>query len=256
MFDSLPESFYQNILQLHQLGEWKPIIVHGGGPMITTLLTKLGIQTQFVNGLRVTTNEVLDVVEMVLSGSINKQLVGKLHKLGGKAVGLSGVDAGLLQAQPTENADVLGYVGDVSAVNDTLLMNLLTEGYIPVISPLAIDEQGQRYNINGDMAAAAIAKSLQAKLCFISDIPGVYVEEGDERIVLHRLSHTQVEEMIRDQKITGGMIPKVKAALDGLSNHIPEVVILNGLEPNVLIDFCEGEEVGTKFYQEELEHHV
>lgn len=246
VLDNLPDSFYENIVQLAQSGQWKPVIVHGGGPLISSLLKKLNIETRFVDGLRVTTDEVLDIVEMVLSGSVNKQIVRKLIQAGGKAIGVSGVDGEILLSQPTKKADVLGLVGEVVRVNRAQIESISSQGYIPVISPIGIDKEGQRYNINGDVAASAVAQSLEAKLCLISDIPGIYVEKNNQKVVLKEITKSVVEKLIEDKVICGGMIPKVNAAMDGLAHDVPEVVILNGLEEHSLIHFCQGKEVGTK----------
>jgi acetylglutamate kinase len=254
VFESLPASFYSNIVNLHQSGKWQPVIVHGGGPLISSLLKKIGIQTHFVNGLRVTTNEMLDIVEMVLSGSVNKQVVRQLLKVGGKAWGISGVDGELLRAKLIDQK--LGFVGEVVSVNASLITSICKEGYIPVISPLGIDEQGQRYNINGDMAASAIAKALEAKLCLISDIPGIYIERDGQKEVLKQATKVEIEKLIEDEVITGGMIPKVTSALDGLAHGIPEVVILNGLEEDHLLQFCQGQKVGTKIVLTKEVSHV
>ncbi|MBM7662607.1 acetylglutamate kinase [Bacillus mesophilus] len=246
VMENLPKSFYENIVQLHQSGTVKPILVHGGGPLISSLLTKLGIETKFVNGLRVTTAEMLDLVEMVLSGTVNKQMVRRLIGVNGKAIGVSGVDGMLLKSEPTKDADQLGYVGEVVGVNYDVLNTILNAGHIPVVSPIGIDESGQRYNINGDVAASAVAKSLGAKLCMISDIPGIYTEQNGKKVTLKQVTKQDAEEMITDGVIAGGMIPKVKAAIDGLLHGIPEVVIINGMEPDSLLTFASGSEIGTK----------
>ncbi|WML51284.1 acetylglutamate kinase [Neobacillus sp. PS3-12] len=252
VLEKLPKSFYQDVVSLHQSGEWTPIIVHGGGPLITELLQKLNVETTFINGLRVTSQPVLDIVEMVLSGAVNKQVVRKILEAGGNAFGISGVDGGLLQAKPTEASDTLGFVGEVVNVNHKLIEGVINQGYIPVISPVGIGEDGQRYNINGDVAASAIAKSLGANLCFISDIPGILVEKDGQKIKLTKATKKEVEELIDNQTIWGGMIPKVKAAIDGLVHNIPEVGIINGLEENSLIDYTNGNEVGTKIVLDEV----
>lgn len=254
VFEALPDSFYSNIVSLHQGGEWQPIIVHGGGPLISSLLKKLNIQTQFVNGLRVTTHEMLDVVEMVLSGSVNKQVVRKLMVTGGKAVGVSGIDGQLLEAKQIDQK--LGFVGEVVSVNEALIHSICEAGFIPVISPLGIDRHGQRYNINGDMAASAIAKALGASLSLISDIPGIYTVQDGKKVILKQVTKLQIEEMIEQEIITDGMIPKVQSALDSLAHNVPEVVILNGLEENSLIHFCQGKEIGTKLLLTEEVSHV
>ncbi|MCT2538134.1 acetylglutamate kinase [Aquibacillus koreensis] len=246
VFEDLPTSFYKNIADLHQSGEWQPIIVHGGGPLISSLLTQMGVQTTFINGLRVTTNEVLDVVEMALSGSMNKQIVRNLMKENGKAYGISGVDGTLLKATPTDKADQLGFVGEVSEVNTSLIEQISSQGYIPVISPIGIDDEGQRYNINADMAASSIAQALGAKLCFISDIPGICVEEDGQKQTLHQVGKEKIEQLISSKVIYGGMIPKVQSALKALAHRVPEVSIVNGLEANSLVDFMDGKNVGTR----------
>lgn len=251
VLENLPRSFYEDVKSLHQSGEWTPIIVHGGGPLITSLLKRFNIGTKFVNGLRVTNLQVLDIVEMVLSGSVNKQVVRNIIEVGGSAIGISGVDGMLLEAKPSADSNLLGFVGEIVEVNHKLIESIINQGYIPVISPIGIDASGQRYNINGDVAASAIAKALEANLCFISDIPGILIEKNGEKIKLNKVSKALVEELIRNQTIYGGMIPKVTAAIDGLVHNIPEVGIINGFEKNSLIDYANGKKVGTKIVLEE-----
>ncbi|SDZ23283.1 acetylglutamate kinase [Evansella caseinilytica] len=256
VLEQLPAAFYKNLVHLQQTGQCQPVIVHGGGPLISSLLKKLGVETTFVNGLRVTTEEVLHIVEMVLSGSVNKQLVGHIRKAGGDAYGISGVDGGLLQARAVDTSVPLGFVGEVIGVKKEYIDHLLELGLIPVISPLGIDEYGQKYNINGDVAASAVAQALGAKLCFISDIPGVFVEKNGVKTTLHELSKAEAEKLIDDQIITGGMIPKVRAAIDGLTHNVQEAVILNGLEENSLSDYLNGKTIGTKLMASEGIYHV
>jgi len=251
VLDNLPRSFYEDVVKMHQAGEWTPIIVHGGGPLITSLLKNLNVETTFVNGLRVTNHEVLDVVEMVLSGSVNKQVVRNIVEVGGDALGVSGVDGSLLKARPTSDSQNLGFVGDVFEVNHNVIDVIVKQGYIPVISPIGIDASGQRYNINGDIAASAIAKALGANLCFISDIPGILIEKNGMKTKLDRASKSIIEKLIDNKTIYGGMLPKVKAAIDGLVHNIPEVGIINGFDKNSLIDYLEGKKVGTKIVLEE-----
>jgi acetylglutamate kinase len=246
VMEQLPALFYQNIVDLHQSKQWVPIIVHGGGPLITKLLKTLNIETQFVNGLRVTDERVLDIVEMVLSGAVNKQIVRQLIGAEGQSYGVSGVDGSLLTAKPIQGTEGIGFVGEVVSVKTELIDSIAQQGYIPVISPLGIDSKGQRYNINGDVAASAIASALGANLCLISDIPGIYIENEKQKITLKTISKEEVEEMISSGQIHGGMIPKVKAALDGLVHHVPEVSIINGLVNNSLLAYCNGETIGTK----------
>ncbi|MDP4084768.1 MAG: acetylglutamate kinase [Bacillota bacterium] len=251
VLENLPLSFYKNIVSLHETGEWVPIIVHGGGPLITSLLQTLNVETSFINGLRVTDDQVLNIVEMVLSGSVNKTVVRKVIEAGGSAIGVSGVDGMLLKAAPNENFEILGFVGDVEEVNGEILEGIINQGHIPIISPVGIDETGQRYNINGDIAASAIAKRFGANLCFISDISGILFEENGHKKKLSKVSKAKVEKMIQDGSIWGGMIPKVKAAIDGLSSNISEVGIINGLTENSLLDYANGKKIGTKIVLEE-----
>lgn len=251
VLDNLPRSFYEDIVSLHQAGEWTPIIVHGGGPLINQLLKELNIETQFVNGLRVTDHNVLDIVELVLSGKVNKQIVRNIIEVGGTAFGVSGVDGCLLKARSTKESHKLGFVGEVVEVNDKVIKTVVEAGFIPVVSPIGIGADGQRYNINGDIAASAVAKALGANLCFISDIPGILIEDNGIKTKLDKVSKAKVEELIVNQTIYGGMIPKVTAAIDGLVHNIPEVGIINGFEKNSLIDYTNGKQVGTKIVLEE-----
>ena len=252
VLENLPRSFYEDIVKMHHSGEWVPVIVHGGGPLINQLLKNLNVETTFVNGLRVTNHEVLDIVEMVLSGMVNKQVVRNIAEVDGKAIGVSGVDGTLLKAKPSIDAKTLGFVGEVVEVNQSIIAGIVNQGYIPVISPIGVDAGGQRYNINGDIAASAIAKALGANLCFISDIPGILIEKDGVKTKLDKVSKQIIEEMINNQTIYGGMIPKVKAAIDGLVHNIPEVGIINGFEKNSLLDYTNGKIVGTKIVLEEV----
>lgn len=247
----LPNSFYHVLSELLRSGTCFPILVHGGGPEINQLLDKLAIETSFINGLRVTSKEVLEIVEMVLSGHINKKVVTSLHKQQVPAVGLSGVDHRMLLAEPLDSTGKLGFVGTVTQVQTDFLKQLLQSHIVPVISPIGIDDFGQHYNINGDMAASAIAKAIGGKLIFISDVSGVMEKRG-EKVILHdTLTAKETELMIHEKIISGGMIPKVRSALSSLSNEVNEAVILNGLVPNDLCRYLNGEKVGTKFLYEE-----
>ncbi|MFC7393799.1 acetylglutamate kinase [Scopulibacillus cellulosilyticus] len=256
VIEKLPDSFYENIVDIQKSGKWLPVIVHGGGPLISSLLDKLNIETTFHNGLRVTTQEVLDVVEFVLNGSANKKIVRHLFKAGGKALGMSGADGNLLKAAPIEGNGDLGLVGKVVDVDTELIIQLIEQGYIPVISPISLDEQGQNYNINADTAASAIAQALKANLCFISDIPGIWIEEDGKKTVLNKITQREVAEMVADKKIVGGMVPKVEAAIDSLLEDVPEVVILNGFDDKSLLDYANNGKAGTKIILDEEVTHV
>lgn len=239
----LPKTFYENIVTIKKAYHVQPVIVHGGGPMVSSLLEKLNIATSFVDGMRVTTEDVLDVVEMVLSGSINKQIVRNIHVSGGDAVGLSGVDGRLLEAQPLQDQQRLGFVGEIKTVNTKMLTEITAQQQIPVISPIAAGQSGQRWNINADLAAGAVAKALHAPLYMVTNVAGVLQNDS----VISRLDAQDVEMMIESGQIHGGMIPKVRAAISCLQQGIKRVVIFNGLEQDSLIKLTVGKQVGTSF---------
>ncbi|MFC4320677.1 acetylglutamate kinase [Litchfieldia salsa] len=238
----LTNEFFESIKELQNKGN-KIVIVHGGGPEIEQMLTSLSIKSEFVNGLRKTTSEVLDTVEMILAGSVNKKLVSMLTSNKLKAIGLSGVDGELLKATPI-NADTLGHVGEVKEVNTELIKNLLNLDYIPVIAPIGAQESGQKLNINADTAAASIASALKAKhLLFVTDVSGI-LKNGN---LLEEVSEKTVQELMLDGTIYGGMIPKVKAALSAMSDGLNEIMIVSGKTSFVTF---EGSLAGTKLIKE------
>jgi acetylglutamate kinase len=243
---ALPEAFFQDLMQLQQEGRM-PVIVHGGGPAISETLAKLGIETEFVNGLRKTSEEVLDVVEMVLAGRINKEIVRRIQQSGGMAVGIAGTDGMLIEAEPVANADEIGFVGEVTTVNARLIDGLAEMGYMPVIAPIGIDRQGQRYNINADTAAGAVATHLGVEqLIVVTDVPGIMKTVDGEKQVLPVVTVQDIEDMIATGEIYGGMIPKVRAALQCIQGAVQEVVIVNGAEPQALSKVLNGERIGTR----------
>ncbi|WP_156288748.1 acetylglutamate kinase [Oceanobacillus salinisoli] len=254
VFEKLSASFYKTVVDLKQSKVCHPIIVHGGGPEINQALKQANVETPFVDGLRVTTEEVLKIAEMVMSGSINKRMVAKIQQAGGTAFGLSGVDGSLLQTEPVDHSGKLGFVGQVKKVNDAWLKLIMDQGGIPVISPIGVDESATRYNINGDMAAAGVASVMKGKLIFISDIPGVMETIQDKKVIHSKLSKTQIDSMISSGVIYGGMIPKVRSAVNALSGGVTESVIINGLSPNDLKDYMKGQVVGTKIMMGEVQH--
>ncbi|HEY1215617.1 MAG TPA: acetylglutamate kinase [Bryobacteraceae bacterium] len=241
---ALPASFFEDMKQLQDEGI-VTVIVHGGGPAISDTLTKLGIETEFVNGLRKTNEAVLDVVEMVLSGQINKEIVRRIQLTGAAALGLSGVDGHLIEAQPVSNAHEVGLVGDVTKVKAELVQGIVNMGYIPVIAPVGLgSDGGQRYNINADTAAGAVASHLGVEqMIVVTDVPGIM---NGEKQVLPVVSVAQIEEMISSGEIYGGMIPKVRAAVACIQGKVQEVVIVNGSEPNVLSKVLKGAGIGTR----------
>lgn len=242
----LPDSFFEDLAKLQQ-GGVQPIIVHGGGPAISDNLGKLGIETKFVNGLRYTSEEVLDVVEMVLAGSINKSIVRRIGQSGGKALGLSGSDGQLITAQPVAASAEVGLVGDVTAVNTALVEGVAKLGYMPVIAPIGVDAQGQRYNINADTAAGAVASELGVeRMIVVTDVPGILKTVNGEKRVLPTVTVQEIEDMIQTGEIYGGMIPKVRAAIACIHGKVQEVVIVDGSVPGILSRVLSGEEIGTK----------
>ncbi len=244
---ALPGSFFEDMRQLQDEGI-VTVIVHGGGPAVSDTLNKLGIETEFVNGLRKTNEAVLDVVEMVLSGQINKEIVRRIQLTGAAALGLSGVDGHLIEAQPVSNAHEVGLVGDVTKVNAELIQGIVSMGYIPVIAPVGLGaDGGQRYNINADTAAGAVASHLGVEqMIVVTDVPGIMKEVDGVKQVLPVVSVAEIEEMIASGVIYGGMIPKVRAAIACIQGKVQEVVIVNGSEPNVLSKVLKGTGIGTR----------
>lgn len=224
------DSFARDIVLMQQVGV-NPVIVHGGGPMINEMLAKLGVKSEFVNGKRVTDAATVEVVEMVLSGRVNKRIVQAINGQGGKAVGLSGKDANLMVCEQT-NPD-LGFVGTPVDLDPSVLHTLFEADTIPVIAPLGAGRNGETYNINGDTAAGAIATALQAdRLLLLTDVEGVKDQSGK---VLTELTPTQINALIKDGTIAGGMIPKTETALAAINGGVRGVVILDGRAPNACL---------------------
>ncbi|MDX2485362.1 MAG: acetylglutamate kinase [Pseudodonghicola sp.] len=228
--DEAMDSFARDVVLMRQVGV-NPVIVHGGGPMINAMLGKLGVQSEFVDGKRVTDKATVEVVEMVLSGLVNKRIVQAVNRQGGTAVGLSGKDANLMICDQTDPA--LGFVGTPAQMNPALLTNLFAHEIIPVIAPIGAGRNGETYNVNGDTAAGAIAAALKAdRLLLLTDVSGVKNAEG---AVLTELTAEQIREMIRDGVIAGGMIPKTETALTAIDGGVRAVVILDGRAPNAVL---------------------
>jgi acetylglutamate kinase len=228
--DEAMDEFARDVALMRQVGV-NPVIVHGGGPMINDMLKRLDIKSEFVNGKRVTDAATMEVVEMVLSGVVNSKIVQAITEQGGRAVGVSGKDGGLIVCDQ-ENPE-LGLVGKPTKVNPRLLRDFADKGIIPVIAPLGMGENGETFNINGDTAAGAIAASLKAdRLLLLTDVAGVKNASGE---VLTELSATQINTMIADGIIAGGMIPKVQTALDALDGGVRAAVILDGRAPNACL---------------------
>ncbi len=223
----------------------QPVVVHGGGPQIGELMTRLGKEPEFRDGLRVTDAETLDIARMVLGGRVNREIVSAINAHDHLGVGLSGEDAGLLIA--TQRDAALGYVGQVEAVNPDVLETLLGAGFIPVVSTLAGDGSGQAYNVNADTAAIAIAAAVRAeKLVYLTDVPGVLESVDDPTSLLSNLSAARAQALIAAGVIAGGMIPKVEACLDAVALHVGSAHILDGRIPHVvLLELFTDAGVGT-----------
>ena len=225
-----------------------PILIHGGGPEINAMLKRLDIQSEFINGLRVTTKETMEVVKMVLGGKVNKSIVSTLNTLGVKAVGLCGSDGNLIEVEkmPPVNGVDYGYVGVIKNINVKLLSSL-THNYIPVIATIGVDENGESYNINADTAAGAIGGAMKAeKLMFLTDIDGIRKDEKDPASLIPHITVSQIDEMIKDGSISGGMIPKVNACVNGIEKGVENVIIINGTIPHsILLELFTDSGIGT-----------
>jgi len=233
----LRASTAEDIVLMKYVG-MNPVIVHGGGPDISRMLKRLEIPSSFHNGLRVTDDETIDVVEMVLTGSVNKEIVGLINKAGGNAVGLCGKDGNLMHARGIKNDDGvdLGHVGKIERVHFQLVSVLANEGMIPVIAPIATDAKGSTWNVNADTAAGEIAGALQAeKLVFMTDTPGLLREQDNPDSLIHQLDYRQIHDLTERGIIAGGMIPKVEACLRALDQGVAKTHIINGTVPHALL---------------------
>ena len=244
--DELKNDVMRDLVLLNLIGV-KAVLVHGGGPEISGMLKRVGKESVFVDGLRVTDEETSEIVQMVLAGKINKSLVAKLESLGGRAMGLCGMDGGLISAKMLDER--LGYVGEITNVNPQPILDLLEKGYIPVISTLGCDKEGHVYNINADTAAAFIAAAVNAE-CFISmtDAPGLMIDPKDPTTLIRRIDPAGCEKLREQGIIAGGMIPKVECCLKALDEGVRKVFIIDGRIPHaVLIELLTDEGIGTMF---------
>lgn len=254
--DTLKEKVMEDIALLKYVGV-RPVIIHGGGPEITGFLKKVGKQTSFVSGLRVTDEETVEIAEMVLDGKVNSEIVNLLNHRGVKAVGISGKDAGLIRAKKklatvydgddAKKVDI-GYVGEVEKVDTGLLDDLIDHDYIPVIAPIGVDEEGASYNINADYVAAEIAGALHAeKLLLLTDIEGVYKDYHDKDTFISTLHQAEAREYIKTGIIEGGMIPKIEACLKALDAGAVKAHIIDGrLTHSILLEVLTPQGIGTQ----------
>ena len=244
--DDLKLAVMKDIVMLSLIGI-KVVLVHGGGPEITQLLTKMGKKSEFVDGLRVTDAETADVVQMVLAGKINKTLVAQLVNIGGKAIGLCGMDGGLIEAKMLDER--LGYVGEITNVNTQPILDLLDMGYIPVISTVGYDKEGHVYNINADTAAARIAGTLKAEsMISMTDTVGLLRDKDDSGTLIPKVRVSEAPQLEREGIISGGMIPKVECCIEAIRRGVKKVFIIDGRVPHaILIEVLTDEGVGTMF---------
>ena len=223
----------------------KVVLIHGGGPEISETMKRLGKKAEFVNGLRVTDRETVDIVQMVLAGKVNKSLVSLIQMKGGHAVGLSGIDGGIIEAKMKDEA--LGYVGEITKIRTRPITDLLEKNYIPIISTVASDRQGNTYNINGDTAAAHIAGALHAeRLIMMTDINGVLRDKDDPSTLIREMSVEEAKGLYNEGIISGGMIPKVDCCVEAISKGVGNVVIMDGRVPHaILMELLTDEGAGT-----------
>ncbi len=241
--ESLKKEFAKDVALLKYVGI-NPVIVHGGGPMIGKLLKDLQIPTRFVDGLRVTDEKTLQVAEMVLSGLVNKEIVKNINDMGGRAIGLSGKDGRLLVAKQVDRNDI-GLVGEITSVDTAIIKDISKHGYIPVIAPIADGVDGKSYNINADTAAGSIAAALSAeKFILLTDVEGVMGQDGKLISVLKR---SEIEKLIDDKVVTGGMIPKVTCCTDALKGGVREAHVVDGRVPHaILLEVFTDSGIGTE----------
>lgn len=244
--EDLKRAVMRDIVLLSLIGI-KVVLVHGGGPEITEMLGKIGKKSEFIDGLRVTDEETVDVVQMVLAGKINKNLVNLLQNIGGKAMGLCGTDGHLIEARQLDPR--LGYVGEITNINVEPILDLLEKGYIPVISTIGCDSEGNIYNINADTAAARIAGMLKAEsLISMTDISGILRDKDDPSSLIPQINVSEAPQLMREGVISGGMIPKVECCIEAIRRGVRKVFIIDGRVPHsILIEIITDEGIGTMF---------
>ena len=242
--EELKQQVMEDIALLWLIGV-KVVLIHGGGPEISETMKRLGKKSEFVNGLRVTDKETVDIVQMVLAGKVNKTLVNLLQMKGGHAVGLSGIDGGILEA--TMKDEALGYVGEITKIRTQPITDLLEKNYIPVISTIASDRQGNTFNINGDTAAACIAGALNAeRLIMMTDIAGLLRDKDDPSTLIPSVTVSEAKKLFDEGIISGGMIPKVDCCIEAIEKGVKHVVIMDGRVPHsILMELLTDEGAGT-----------
>lgn len=247
--DELKDRVMRDIILLSLIGV-KVVLVHGGGPEINEMLEKVGKKSSFIGGLRVTDGETVEIVQMVLAGKVNKSLVNLIESKGGNAIGLSGMDGGMITAKP-KNSE-LGFVGEITSVNVKPITDVIEKGYIPVISTLGCDKNGNVYNINADTVAAGISGELKAEsLITMTDTPGILKDKNDPSTLISKISVGELPQLIESGVIDGGMIPKAECCIDAISRGVRRVFIIDGRIPHsILIEMLTDEGIGTMFTDE------
>jgi acetylglutamate kinase len=247
----LKEKVMQDIVLMKYVG-MHPIVVHGGGPEINQMLGRLEIKSQFVNGLRVTDSATMEIVEMVLGGKVNKEIVSGINASGGKAIGISGKDGGLIEACPADLSGEMGFVGDVKKINPEIIETIIENGYIPVIAPIGIDKDQQSYNINADLVAGAIAVAMKAdKLVLLTDVPGLLEDPKKSESLISVLKVSEVDNYAARGIIAGGMLPKVKCCMEAVCGGVDRTHIIDGRVPHsILLEIFTDEGVGTMVVDE------
>jgi len=244
--EELKQSVMRDVVLLSLIGV-HVVLVHGGGPEISDMLKRVGKKSEFVNGLRVTDQETIDIVQMVLAGKVNKSLVALIESIGGRAIGLSGMDGSLIEAKMMNSE--LGYVGEITHIEEQTILDLLEKGYIPVVSTVGFDKEGHVYNINADTAAARIAGKLRAE-CMISmtDIAGLLADKNDPSSLIPMVSVSEAPQLMQEGIISGGMIPKVECCIEAIRRGVKKVFILDGRVPHaILMEILTDEGIGTMF---------
>jgi len=244
--EELKQAVMRDVALLSLIGI-RVVLVHGGGPEISEMLKKVGKKSEFVNGLRVTDQETADIVQMVLAGKVNKSLVGLIESIGGKAIGLTGMDGSLIEARMLD--EQLGYVGEITHIEEQTILDILDKGYIPVISTVGFDKEGHVYNINADTAAARIAGKLRAE-CMISmtDIAGLLRDKDDPSSLIPVVSVSEAPQLMTEGVISGGMIPKVECCIEAIRRGVKKVFIIDGRVPHaILMEILTDEGIGTMF---------
>ncbi|MCL1805517.1 MAG: acetylglutamate kinase [Clostridiales bacterium] len=243
---ALEEMVLKDVILMKLIG-MKPVLVHGGGPMIDHWLERLDIKAEFIDGLRVTDKPTMEVVEMVLAGKVNKEVVSRIQKLGGKAVGLCGKDAGMVRARRVTQPRDLGLVGEVTGVDTSLILTLIEKDFIPVVSSVGAGEDGESLNINADTVASALGGALKAhKLVLLTDVEGIFLGDGESRKLASQLFAKDIPGLIAGGELTGGMIPKAQGCMEAVASGVENVHIIDGRKPHaLLLEVFTNEGIGT-----------